>query len=529
MSALHRIELLKTRLEPHRDSPEQIRRIVIVGGGSAGWMAAAALSNVLHSKVQITLVESEQIGIVGVGEATIPTIRLLNQTMGVDEREFLRVTQGTFKLGIEFVNWGGKDHRYIHPFGLYGPKFDLGSVTQHWIKHRHDPSVGALDQYSIAAVAAANGRFSLPTSRSDLASSGFSYAFHFDASLYAKYLRDLSERRGVRRVEGIIDQVDLDPGNGYVRSVRVQSGQVIEGDLFIDCSGFRSLLLGQTLGVGFESWSQWLPCDRAWAMPCTLEGEPAPYTRSTALEAGWQWTIPLRHRVGNGYVFSSSFLSQERAADTLRSRLPGRALAEPRLIQFTPGRRQRAWERNVLALGLASGFLEPLESTSLHLVHSGLAHLLAMFPDKNFVESIRREYNRRFAVEFERIRDFLILHYRFNAHNRNPMWQHCAHMQLPDSLKERLELFAYCGQVQIDEADLFGTESWMAVHLGQMNFPKTHEPLLDLRRADGLSGLHRLRQSLKAAVQAMPTHQAFLQTYLGLEEGSASTRKVALS
>ncbi|MEN9762193.1 MAG: hypothetical protein RI906_2019 [Pseudomonadota bacterium] len=516
MSVLNRIQQVKARVDPDPENPLSIRRIVIVGGGSAGWMAAAALSNSLHRAVQITLVESEQIGIVGVGEATIPTIRLLNQTMGVDEQEFLRRTQGTFKLGIQFVHWGQLEHRYMHPFGVFGKPFDTIPVYQHWLKQRKRQSVGTLDDYSMATVAALMGRFSLPTSRPDLLTSTFSYAFHFDASLYAVYLRGLSEQRGVNRVEGIIDRVHLDPDTGHVRSVQLSDGRTVEGDLFIDCSGFRSLLLGETLGVGYESWSHWLPCDRAFAMPSTLEGEPAPYTRSTALEAGWQWTIPLRHRVGNGYVFSSAYLSEAQAADTLRARLPGKALAEPRLIKFTPGRRHKAWESNVVALGLASGFLEPLESTSLHLVHSGLAVLLSMFPNKQFVEPMRREYNRRFALEMERIRDFLVLHYTLNQRTDSEMWKYCANMTLPESLKERMELFRFCGQVQIDDADLFGAESWLAVHLGQLNFPQTHLPLLDLRRADGLGGLNRLRDSLRREAQGMPTHQNFLERYLSL-------------
>jgi tryptophan halogenase len=516
MKALQRMSDLRSRLGKDRDSPLSIRRIVIVGGGSAGWMAAAALSNSLGPSMDITLVESEQIGTVGVGEATIPTIRLLNHTMGVDEREFLRQTQGTFKLGIQFVNWGKLDHQYFHPFGFFGMPFDAVPVHQHWLKHRNSPMVGTLDDYSLASIAAKLGRFSPPTVGPGELTSSFNYAFHFDASLYAKYLRGLSEGRGVRRVEGIISDVRRDPRSGHVASLLLSGGAEVSGDLFIDCSGFSSLLLGQALGVEYESWSRWLPCDRAWAMPCTLEGAPVPYTRSTALEAGWQWTIPLRHRVGNGYVFSSAYVVESKAEEILRGRLPGKALGEPRLLKFTAGRRHKAWEANVVALGLASGFLEPLESTSLHLVHSGLSVLLSMFPDKTFSEPARKEYNRRFAMEMERIRDFLILHYTLNQRDDGEMWRYCSQMPLPDSLQERMELFHHCGQLQLDHADLFGAESWLAVHLGQFNFPQTHFPMLDIRRADGLTGLRNLRKALLGLAQSMPSHEAFIKQYLSV-------------
>ena len=515
MTALSRIRQLQNVTRAGALESTAIQKIVIVGGGSAGWMAAAALSNVLDRRCQITLVESEQIGTVGVGEATIPTIQLLNETIGLDEREFMRQTRATFKLGIEFVNWGREGHRYFHGFSHFGIAFDALPVHQHWLKHRHLPDMGELEDYSLAWHAARLGRFAMPTRQAGLLSSSYNYAFHFDATLYARHLRDLSVARGVVRTEGRIVQVLRHPESGFVTSVELENGASVEGDFFIDCSGFQALLIGQAMQVGYESWLQWLPCDRAVAVPCSLEGPPSPYTRSTALKAGWQWTIPLQHRIGNGHVFSSAFTTEEDATQALMSRLPGQALAEPRTLQFTPGRRHKAWEHNVLALGLASGFLEPLESTSLHLVHSGIATLLGIFPDRHCHSALRNEYNRRFAIEMERIRDFLILHYKLSERTDSEMWRHCAHMEVPPSLQERIELFRQGGHLQIDNHDLFGHESWLAVHLGQFNVPQSHAALLDLRPVDGRAGLMRLQQALRQAAEQMPRHEDFLKNYLG--------------
>lgn len=512
--ALERIRQLQARHTATPQAPDTLRRIVIVGGGSAGWMAAAALSNVLGPACSITLVESEQLGTVGVGEATIPTIRLLNQTMGVNEPAFMRDAQATFKLGIEFVNWGREGNRYFHPFGFIGRPFDAYPVYQHWIKNRHLPGVGTLDDYSVAWQAGRLGRFKLPTHEPQQLSSSYNYAFHFDANLYAQHLRGLSVARGVQAMEGLITHVHRDRDNGFVSAVQLQDGRLVEGDFFIDCSGFRSVLLGETLGVALESWAHWLPCDRAVAVPCASGASPAPYTRATALEAGWQWTIPLQHRVGNGHVFSSAFIDEARAVDTLLSRLPAPALGEPRLLKFTPGRRRKAWEGNVVALGLASGFLEPLESTSLHLVHSGIISLLSLFPDRHCHTVLREEYNRRFANEMERIRDFIILHYALNTHKSEDMWRHCSHMPLPDSLQERMALFKHGGYVQIDHFDLFGVDSWQALHSGQLNFPRHLPTLLDMRGVDGREGLQQLRQAVLATAERMPDHKAFLNQYL---------------
>lgn len=514
MTAINRIREMQTQTRSNLMNPDSIRHLVIVGGGSAGWMTAAALSNVLGQQCRITLVESEQIGIVGVGEATIPTIRLLNQTMGLDEKTLLKETQGTFKLGIEFVNWSREGQRYFHPFGFFGLPFDALPVHQHWLKHRHQAEMGSLDEYSLASQAARLGRFDFPIQNPQHLASTYNYAFHFDAALYAQHLRQVCEGRGVTRVEGQIKRVHQHSETGFVTTLEMDDTRKVEGDFFIDCSGFRSLLLGQALEVGYESWTHWLPCDRAVAMPCALEGAPAPYTRSTARPAGWQWTIPLRHRVGNGHVFSSAFSTTDQAIELLAANLPGPALGDPRLLSFTAGRRHKAWEKNVVALGLASGFLEPLESTSLHLVYSGITMLLGLFPDKHAHESLRNEYNRRFAVETDRIRDFLILHYKLNQRKDCEMWRYCANMPVPPSLQERLTLFKQGGHLQIDNYDLFGAESWLAVHLGQENYPETHNPLLDFRKFNGQQGLANLRHALQATASRMPTHEAFLDKLL---------------
>lgn len=514
MTVISRIRELQDQTRHHEQNPHAIRRLVVVGGGSAGWMTAAALSNVLGPQCAITLVESEQIGIVGVGEATIPTIRLLNQTMGLDEKTFLRETQATFKLGIEFVNWGREGHRYFHPFGFFGLPFDAMPVHQHWLKHRRQADMGSLDDYSLAWQAARLGRFDFPVPNPQHLASTYNYAFHFDAALYARHLRRVSEGRGVTRIEGQIKQVHRHSETGFVTALELDDARQVEGDFFIDCSGFRSLLLGQALEVGYEDWTHWLPCDRAVAMPCALDGSPAPYTRSTARLAGWQWTIPLQHRVGNGHVFSSAFTTTEKATELLAANLPGPALGDPRLLSFTAGRRHKAWEKNVVALGLASGFLEPLESTSLHLVYSGITTLLGLFPDKHAHESLRNEYNRRFAIEMERIRDFLILHYKLNQHKDGEMWRHCAEMTVPTSLQDRMALFQQNGHVQVDNYDLFGAESWLAVYLGQLSFPQRHSPLLDLRRTDSRAHLQILRQGVKQYAQTMPRHDQFIAQLL---------------
>jgi tryptophan halogenase len=490
-----------------------LQNIVIVGGGSAGWMAAAALSRALGTSCQITLIESDEIGTVGVGEATIPPIRMFNQVLGLDEAEFMRRTQGSFKLGIQFVNWGKVGQRYFHPFGPHGIAFDMVPLHQYWLRGRERLSLPPIDEYSMAWAAAKRNRFDRPVNDPRSVLSSFDYAYHFDAGLYARYLREFSEARGVRRLEGKIEHTVLRTADGYVESVRLTDGRVIEGDFFIDCSGFRGLLIEEALHTGYEDWTHWLPCDRALAVPCSpVAGGFTPYTRSTAHQAGWQWRIPLQHRTGNGHVYCSGFTSDDEAAATLMSTLDGQALAEPRLLRFTTGRRKQFWNRNVVALGLASGFMEPLESTSLHLIQSGISRLLALFPDKNFDPLTRDEFNRIGIEEFERIRDFIILHYKLNARDE-PMWRYCREMPVPESLQWKIDHFRSQGRLVSRGNDLFGNQSWLAVHMGQLNVPLRHDPLADLRQVEADAMLERQRLAMAQAAEAMPTHEQFVQRF----------------
>jgi tryptophan halogenase len=490
-----------------------IRSVVVVGGGSAGWMAAAALANALSHGCHITLVESEEIGTVGVGEATIPPIRTFNQMLGIEEAEFVRRTQGSFKLGIQFIDWAREGHRYFHPFGSYGRHFDTVHVHHYWLQAHAQGKAGSLDDYCMAWAAASAGRFAPPVSDSRNVLSTYDYAYHFDAGLYARFLRDYSEKRGVVRIEGKVDDVQLDASSGNVRSIRLQDGRVVEGELFIDCSGFRGLLIEGALQTGYEEWTHWLPCDRAVAVPCAKAGEFTPYTRSTARTAGWQWRIPLQHRTGNGYVYSSKFLSEEAATNTLMGNLDGAALADPRHLRFVTGRRRKSWNRNVVAIGLSSGFLEPLESTSIHLIQAGIAKLLALFPDRDFDPAVRDEYNRIAAAETERIRDFLILHYHLNQRQDGELWRYTAQMPLPDTLQEKLLHFRRYGRLVQRENDLFGQPSWLAVHIGQLNIPQQTDPLIHYRQVDGVEWLGKLKGAMAAAAQQLPTHQQFIDRH----------------
>ena len=490
---------------------------MIVGGGTAGWMAAAALARVFGPSLSVRLVESELIGIVGVGEATVPHIKAFNNLLRIDEADFVRKTQGSFKLGIEFIDWGRIGDRYIHGFGTsIGPQLGLLPFHQYWIKARQAGRAKEIGAYTLNTVAAPRGKFMVSASDvpKDSPLSNIAYAYQFDAAVYGQYLRAYAEKLGVHRTEGLVEQVLLHPESGFVESVRLQSDELIAGDLFIDCSGFRGLLIEEALHTGYIDYTHWLPCDRAVAVPCEKVGLPTPYTRSTAREAGWQWRIPLQHRTGNGYVYSSRHVSDDEAVATVLSNLDGRRLAEPKLLRFTTGRRRKCWNRNVVALGLASGFLEPLESTSIHLIQSGISKLLELFPRRGFDEVLVDRYNARLAFEFDRIRDFIVLHYHATERDDTPFWNHCRTMSIPPELQANIDLFRDSGRFYRNADELFADISWIEVMLGQHIEPRTYHPLADhVPAEDVYRFVAEVGQTIERCVDAMPTHQAFIDRY----------------
>lgn len=491
--------------------PAPLKSIVIVGGGSAGWMTAAALAQAVGGSCAVTLIESEAIGTVGVGEATIPPIRHFNQRLGIDEATFVRETQGSFKLGIEFVDWGRKHHRYFHPFGQYGAEFDTVPFYHHWMReHLEGLAEGPIDDFSMCWAMARAGKFTHPSPDRRLIQSTFDYAYHFDAGLYAAFLRRYAEARGVRRVEGKVVDVALRGEDGFIDAVTLDNGEQIAGEFFIDCSGFRGLLIEEALHAGYDNWQHWLPCDRAVAVPCE-RGEFTPYTRSTAREAGWQWRIPLQHRTGNGYVHCSQFISEDVAARTLLANLDGKALADPRPLRFVTGKRRRFWEKNCVAIGLSAGFMEPLESTSLHLIQYGIMRLIALLPDNTMSPLLAREYNAQTSREYELIRDFLILHYKATERDDSELWRYCAAMPIPDSLQYKIDHFRSSGMLVADGQELFANPSWIAVYLGQGIVPERAPALAQMR--SGVPVAERLRQirsAMDEAVAAMPSHGEFI-------------------
>ncbi|MCW0402880.1 Flavin-dependent tryptophan halogenase RebH [Xanthomonas sacchari] len=500
-----------------------IRNLVIVGGGTAGWMAAAALARVLGPDYRITLIESEQIGIVGVGEATVPHIKAFNNLLGINEAEFVRHTQGSFKLGIEFADWQRPGTSYVHGFGTeIGHPLGLLPFQQYWFKQALAGKARPLGAYTLNTVAAKRDRFM--TSATDVPPNSplanIAYAYHFDAALYAGFLRRYAEQRGVSRREGIVEEVQLHPESGDVRAVRLASGEAIAGDLFIDCSGFRGLLIEQALHTGYHDFSHWLPCDRALAVPCAKVGPPTPYTRATARAAGWQWRIPLQHRTGNGYVYCSAHISDDEAAATLLANLDGKALADPRPLRFVTGRRKQVWNRNVIALGLASGFMEPLESTSIHLVQSGISKLLELFPREGISPVLVRRYNERIAFEFDRIRDFLLLHYHATERDDSAFWRHCRSMPITPELQETLALFRDSGRFYRNGEEMFAEISWVQVMVGQGILPRAYHPLVDqVPQADLERFMASVEQTIGHCADAMPPHQAFIDRYCAARPG----------
>ena len=491
-----------------------LEHIVIAGGGSAGWMTAAALASSVGGASKITLLESEAIGTVGVGEATIPPIRVFNQRLGIDEKTFIAETQGSFKLGIEFVNWGKLGDRYLHPFGQYGAEFDVVPFYHYWMREFLAGRADAIDHYSMGCVAALDGKFSHPVQDRRQIQSTFDYAYHFDATLYARFLRQYAEKRGVERIEGRADGVTLHEETGHVRSVTLDDGRELAGDFFVDCSGFKGLIIEGALRTGYEDWSHWLPCNRAVAVPCEKTSAMLPYTRSTAQDAGWQWRIPLQHRTGNGYVHCDAFIDEEKAISTLLHNLDGKPLADPRTLRFTTGRRRKFWHRNCVAIGLSAGFMEPLESTSLHLIQFGILRLLALLPDKEMSPLLADEYNRLTVQEYERIRDFLVLHYHATERRDAELWRYCANMEIPDTLQYKIEHFRASGVLVAEDRELFANPSWLAVYLGQGIIPKKAPVMTDLRpNVPASDRLQDVRRAITEASGAMPCHEEFIAAY----------------
>lgn len=497
---------------PDPTADRRIRTVVIVGGGTAGWMAASALNHLIDpGRLKVTLIESEAIGTVGVGESTLPQFRAFNASLGITEPEFMRATGATFKLGIRFDDWGAPGEHYFHPFGVHGTGREEAPFHHYWLRGLRLGDVGTIDDYCLPAVMAREARFSPPDNTPGAVGSTFSYGYQMDAGRYAAFLRQRAEAAGVTRREGRVVKVDQDADAGLIRAVTLESGATVEGDLFIDCSGFRALLIEQALGVGFTDWSHWLPCDRAVAIPCSSDRPGTPYTRATALKGGWQFRIPLQHRIGNGYVYSSDVIDQVAATDELVGRLEGAALAEPLHLRFKAGQRTRNWTGNCVAVGLSAGFIEPLESTSIYLIQKAITTLIELWPDRAFEATDIREFNRVMDVEAERIRDFIILHYHATRREDSPLWDHVRNMTLPDSLAEKLDLFRSRGTVQKYQEGLFTHPSWVAVMLGQGVIPRHYHPLADKPPEDNLvPGLAGLRETIRRAAVSMPTHDDFL-------------------
>lgn len=490
-----------------------IKNIVIVGGGTAGWMAAAALSRILvHPEINITLIESEAIGTVGVGEATIPHIKYFNELLGLKEDEFVKNTNATFKLGIEFVNWDKIGNSYIHPFGDYG--FEMEGVRFHhfWLRHLALGHHTAIDDYNLQILAARAGKFQRPIKVANSPLSSIEYAFHFDATLYAKFMRRFSESRGVKRIEGRVTTVCQDSETGFVDSVTLASGETIEGDLFIDCSGFKGLLIEDTLKSGYFDWSSSLPCNRAVVVPSEKISDPIPYTRSTAKSAGWQWRIPLQSRTGNGYVYCGDYITDDEALSTLQEGLDSKPIADPRVLRFKTGVRKKIWNKNVIALGLAAGFMEPLESTSIHLIQTSIARLMTLFPDKRFNQADIDYFNDRTLLEYEETRDFLILHYVATQREDSEFWKYCKHMDIPESLKSRIELYKENARLYRHGKELFTEPSWFAVMNGQGIFPKRYHPMVDMMPPQELERrMADIQRVWKNCLKQMPSHQSFIE------------------
>ncbi len=485
-----------------------IQKIVIAGGGTAGWMAAAAIAKQLGKVLDITLVESEEIGTIAVGEATIPPIRVFNQLLGIDEQAFMRATSATFKLGIKFENWGNVDESYIHSFGKTGQESFFADFHHFWLRGLKEGHCADFSEYSLELQAAKAGKFI----KSDQLS--LNYAFHLDATAYAKFLREYSESRGIKRIEGKIAKVHKHMKSGDIQSLELTSGVRVDGDIFIDCTGFKALLIEQALHTGYEDWSHWLPCDSACVVQTESSDSPMPYTRAIAHDAGWRWRIPLQHRIGNGLVYCNHYLSDKDAKQRLLDTIDGTPITDPRLLKFKTGRRLKAWHKNCLSLGLSSGFIEPLESTSIHLIMSNIIRFIRMFPQNTDMQFSREQYNQQTKLEIEQLRDFIILHYHVTAREDSEFWRHCKHMEIPDTLAHRINLFKTHAQAMQVDGEIFRVDSWTQVLFGQGVIPEHYHPIVHaMSDAELSSFLDKFRHNIKQTIDKLPTHNSFIQRY----------------
>ncbi|WP_438862323.1 tryptophan halogenase family protein [Neptunicella sp.] len=490
---------------------KRVEHVVIVGGGTAGWMTAAGLINYYKKNVNFTLIESSEIGTVGVGESTIATIRRFYATLGMQDTDVMRATQATCKLGIEFQHWYQQGASFIHPFGLFGQ--DVANVPFHhyWLKMQLQGAASDMGDYSLGVNMARAGKFTQPPDNPQNMLSVFDWALQFDASLFAKLMRDFAEHHGVRRIDAKVEQVNLKADNGFIESVKLDNGEVVSGDLFIDCSGFNGLLIEQALHSGYEDWSQWLVCDRAVTVQSELVGPPTPYTIAMAHQAGWQWKIPLQHRQGNGHVYSSQYISDDEAKAVLLNNIEGKLLNEPRQFKFIPGRRKQAWRKNCIAVGLAAGFLEPLESTSIALVETAIEKIRLLFPDKSMNQSVIDEFNEMTRLEYERVRDFIILHYHGTSRTDSPMWNYCRTMPIPDTLAHKMALFKQRGHLVKYRWEIFQPASWVALYTGMHILPQSYDPIVDNFDPEYLrTSLDAMKKSINQAVAATPSHADFI-------------------
>ena len=493
-------------------SDKRIRKIVIVGGGTAGWMTAAPLAQKLGDACEVVLVESPEIGTVGVGEATLPTLRYYNYSLGLDGADFVRKTQATFKLGIEFKDWGHLGNRFFHGFGDFGPDIAGRPPYLYWLRlARQFKDMPSYEEWSMATMLARSNRFIPPYGDPHSVTNAFSYAFHFDAGLYAGYLRDYAMQRGVQRIEGMITEVEQHPETGFIAAVKLRDGRRIEGDLFVDCSGFRALLIEGVYQAGYDDWSAMLPCNSAQAVPCTRVEPLTPYTISTARSAGWTWRIPLQHRTGNGHVYCDAFTTDEAAARVLLEGLDGRALDAPRQLRFTTGRRRKSWIKNCVAVGLSSGFLEPLESTSINIIENAVGWLIQFFPDRDFRPELADEFNRLVTQRYEFVRDFIILHYKITRRTDSEFWRYCADMPIPDTLRHQIALFRETGHIALHDLQGFSVSSHVAILMGLGVVPGKFDPFVDLMDLPQVqTHFSKLRETIVRAVAAMPDHAEFI-------------------